>query len=699
MAIRNNYRGNNMIRTTQKVSTFIGNTGPTGATGPMPGLAMRFNTATADSDKDAGDVWLNATAGSETLLSIDDVDVDANDVQARINVWDDSTTTGTRGIVTIYQAADSSNWITMVITAAITDPGSYTKFTVTHTDKGGTIANNDLIFVTFTRAGNKGATGSTGATGGATGGLDYVFETTTTDSDQGTGKVWLNNGTRSSATVLYIDDNDVDSTDVSAYIATWDDSTTTSTRGYVKIYQRADNSIFSIFNISGALTDATAYHKVPVSHLVSVGTIADEDPIDVFFSRTGNAGSGLAAVVSDTSPQLGGFLDANGNYIQMQKGGDISSASPLVIDTDGDYFVVTGTTNFSAMTVAADRHFFLEFAAILTITHAGGTIDIPGAANYTSVASDVIECVSTASNVVTVVGMELVSGKAQVESVTLGNTATLTSKSLTAPIITGSASAAGTVLFKEDTDNGTNSCTLSGPQATADVTVTLPAVTDTLVGKTTTDTLTNKTLTSPAITTPTVTGAMIVGNADTSAGLIEFLEDSDNGSNKCTLIGPAATADVTVTLPAATDTLVGKATTDTLTNKTLGAVTLSGAVTGADQEISAVTFLDVAVKTVVLGASGGGTLTLNLNLGQHFTATIDTGASVITASNFAASDEYMAWVISLTNGQSQSITWTAVDWEGGSAPTLTTSGLDLLGFYTYDGGTTIHGFPISIASA
>jgi hypothetical protein len=46
-----------------------------------------------------------------------------------------------------------------------------------------------------------------------------------------------------------------------------------------------------------------------------------------------------------------------------------------------------------------------------------------------------------------------------------------------------------------------------------------------------------------------------VKNAATSAGFVEFFEDSDNGTNKVTLIGPASTADVTVTLPNATGTL------------------------------------------------------------------------------------------------------------------------------------------------
>ena len=42
-----------------------------------------------------------------------------------------------------------------------------------------------------------------------------------------------------------------------------------------------------------------------------------------------------------------------------------------------------------------------------------------------------------------------------------------------------------------------------------------------------------------------------IKNGATSAGFVEFFEDSDNGTNKVTLIGPASTADVTLTLPAA----------------------------------------------------------------------------------------------------------------------------------------------------
>jgi hypothetical protein len=55
------------------------------------------------------------------------------------------------------------------------------------------------------------------------------------------------------------------------------------------------------------------------------------------------------------------------------------------------------------------------------------------------------------------------------------------------------------------------------------------------------------TLTATAIANAGVS----VKNGATGAGFVEFFEDSDNGTNKVTLIGPASTADVTLTLPAA----------------------------------------------------------------------------------------------------------------------------------------------------
>jgi len=128
----------------------------------------------------------------------------------------------------------------------------------------------------------------------------------------------------------------------------------------------------------------------------------------------GTSAAGIASLAADSSPQLGGFLDANGNYIQMQKGGDISSASPTVIDTDGDYFDVTGTTNFAAFTVAADRHFFIQFDGALTMTHHATNLDLPGAANITTAAGDVAEFFATGTNTVQCVNYTKADGTAVV---------------------------------------------------------------------------------------------------------------------------------------------------------------------------------------------------------------------------------------------------------------------------------------------
>jgi len=47
----------------------------------------------------------------------------------------------------------------------------------------------------------------------------------------------------------------------------------------------------------------------------------------------------------------------------------------------------------------------------------------------------------------------------------------------------------------------------------------------------------------------------------------------------------------------------------------------------------------------------------------------------------------------ITNGGSNTTTWeAAVKWPGNVAPSLTSSGIDILSFITIDGGTTIYGF-------
>lgn len=73
---------------------------------------------------------------------------------------------------------------------------------------------------------------------------------------------------------------------------------------------------------------------------------------------------------------------------------------------------------------------------------------------------------------------------------------------------------------------------------------------------------------------------------------------------------------------------------------------------------------------------------------NYFSKTIS-GTTTFTVSNVPSSGTVAAFVLELTNGGSATINWwSGVKWPAGIAPTLTTAGRDVLGFYTRDGGTT-----------
>lgn len=115
--------------------------------------------------------------------------------------------------------------------------------------------------------------------------------------------------------------------------------------------------------------------------------------------------------------------------------------------------------------------------------------------------------------------------------------------------------------------------------------------------------------------------------------------------------------------------------------------------TGGDNQLIRWNLLDYGEVTNAIGSIGGGTQDIDLTLGNSVTATVDTSTTTFTFSNPTASDEQCGFVLYLTNGGSQTVNWpAAVDWAGGTAPTLTAAGKDILCFTTIDGGTTWYGF-------
>lgn len=113
----------------------------------------------------------------------------------------------------------------------------------------------------------------------------------------------------------------------------------------------------------------------------------------------------------------------------------------------------------------------------------------------------------------------------------------------------------------------------------------------------------------------------------------------------------------------------------------------------ADNILQRALLKDYGEVTNAIGSIGGGTQDIDLTLGNVVTATVDTSTTTFTFSNPTASDEECSFKLYLTNGGSQTVNWPAsVDWEGGTAPTLTASGVDILIFTTVTGGTTWFGF-------
>ena len=121
---------------------------------------------------------------------------------------------------------------------------------------------------------------------------------------------------------------------------------------------------------------------------------------------------------------------------------------------------------------------------------------------------------------------------------------------------------------------------------------------------------------------------------------------------------------------------------------TLGTVEASRTVTAA--AVGTTTNLKTKKQTEIVNAVGtvSTATAINFSLGNVVTAVLASGGS-FTISNPPTSGIYGKFKFILTNGGTVSDPWHAsVKFAGGTTPTLTTSGVDILSFETIDNGAT-----------
>ena len=176
--------------------------------------------------------------------------------------------------------------------------------------------------------------------------VGYAFSTATTMADPGSGNVRFNNATLASVTAIAIDDLDSNGVDQSAYIALWDDSTST-VKGTLVF--RTSGGDVATFSITG-LTDNSGWFQIAVTHVSSSGTFSNAEDTFIGFTRSGDKGADGAGTGDVSGP--GASVTDNAAVRWDSTGGQLVQNSTVTISDVGA--VAAGSLTLTTDLAVAD---------------------------------------------------------------------------------------------------------------------------------------------------------------------------------------------------------------------------------------------------------------------------------------------------------------------------------------------------------